>query len=1033
MNTAIELGEIKTDLKYAKVSVVDESASKTCDITEHSMPHDKLAAFLGTDLEKGLETKVFEERIKLGFNEITPKEGVWWFWKFFKHVAGGFSILLWVGSILCFIVYGLTPEDPSNLTLGIVLAVVVLGTGIFSYSEEVKSDNVLDALLKMSPSMCYVKRDNEWKLINARFLVKGDIVKIENGKKVPADVIILSTVGIKVDNSSLTGEPEPLKRSVECTDPEKATESKNIAFFGTNCVEGSGTGIVVRTGDHTTMGKIAQSVLQTTKPEALMVHEIENFVKIISIIAFGIGIAFFIASVVLKYKILDSIIFTIGIIVANVPEGLLATVTVALTITAKRLAKKNVLVRSTLVVETLGSVTCIASDKTGTLTQNRMSVRNAIFSDGTIRVSKHPRRRSALDLRTKEDAAPVTISDVDEALRPYYYNLVEIAAICNHAHFDNREGDIQIRKTDGDASESALLKFAHSNSNADILRQSFPEIACVPFNSTNKFMISIHRITGSSDYRVCLKGAPERILSRCNTYTDTEDSVVKPLTETALNAINESNIKLAKNGERVLGFAEQILKGYPENFEFKTEDIKDVNFPMDGFRFVGMLSLEDPPREAVPGAVKSCHEANVLVIMVTGDHPLTGRSIAAQIGILSEADGGQNTPLYDLKLSKEVRNDERNTGVVVTGDQLAHLDDADWKYILSRHGIVFARTLPTQKQDIVNRLQDPNGLDHVVAVTGDGVNDSPALKAARVGIAMGSGSEVAKEAADLILLNDDFASIVAGIEEGRLIFANLKKSIAYTLTSNVPEIIPFLAQIAFKLPLGMTTIMILCIDLGTDILPAISFAYEKSESNIMKIPPRDRHKDKLVTGTLVSFSYLQVGIIQTFCAFTVFFNTLNRHGFSTDFILKSKAGIIWERADDWEGQIPCYSNSLVEGGCANYDYRMFALRQAQTAFLTSIVLCQIGCGLACKTRFSSLFEHGMANMVLNWGFIQEIGLIAMLVYIPGLQYAFKTESLVFEDWYVALPFSVFLLIYDELRKLWIRKFPDGMVKRWLQY
>jgi sodium/potassium-transporting ATPase subunit alpha len=546
-------------------------------------------------------------------------------------------------------------------------------------------------------------------------------------------------------------------------------------------------------------------------------------------------------------------------------------------------------------------------------------------------------------------------------------------------------------------------------------------------------MITIHRIENSSDYRMVIKGAPERVLTRCNTYTDTTDGKVKPFSKEVQDAVTASNVKLAMNGERVLGFGEQILKGLPADFEFETEDINNTNFPMDGFKFVGMLSLEDPPREAVPAAVASCHEASITVIMVTGDHPLTGRSIAAQIGILSEADGGQNAPIYDLTASKEVRNNETNTGVVVTGDQLSSLDEDDWQYILSRKGIVFARTLPTQKQDIVQRLQDPEGLDHVVAVTGDGVNDSPALKAALVGIAMGSGSEVAKEASDLILLNDDFSSIVKGIEEGRLIFNNLKKSIAYTLTSNIPEIIPFLAQIILKCPLGMTTIMILCIDLGTDILPAISFAYEPAESDIMKIPPRNRHEDKLVTGTLISFSYLQIGIIQAMCAFTCFFTVLNRHGFSDKFILSGRLGFEWGDKDS-KACFTCDSKDPgVVNGCAGYDYRIFALRQAQSAFLASIVCCQIGCGLACKTRLESLFNHGMSNFVFKMGLVQEVSLIFMLVYIPGLQFAFKTEGILFVDWVVAIPFAIFLFGYDEARKWHMRTYPDHDLRKWLYY
>ncbi len=947
-----------------------------------------------------------------------------------EHLLGGFSLLLWAGSILCFIVYGIHGAV-ADLTLGIVLGVVVFSTGVFSYLQELKSDNVLEALLKLAPTACSVLRDGEWKHENAAQLVVGDVIKILNGNKVPADVVMLHSDGVKVDNSSLTGEAEPLKRTAQCTD-DMPTRTKNVAFFGTACVEGAGTGVVVKTGDQTTMGDIAKSVQETEKPQALMKYELERFVQIISCIALAIGVTFLILSIIMGYKPLDAVVFTIGIIVANVPEGLLATVTVALTITAQRMSDKNVLVKSTLIIETLGSVTAIASDKTGTLTQNRMSVRNAIYPDGSVKVTKHPRRRSI-----KDEMVTLKLDDADKTFKPYSDMLIENAGICNHAHFEGRDEEINQRTTDGDASESALLKFCHSNGDSDALREKYPEVACVPFNSTNKFMVTIHTMPGSGDYRLCIKGAPERVMERCSTYTDTKDGKIKALSPAVRDEITASNVKLAKNGERVLAFGQQIVRGLPKDFQFETDNINECNFPMKDFLFTGMLSLEDPPREQVPAAVKACHAASITVIMVTGDHPLTARSIAAQIGILSEADKGQNAPIYDIEKPTAVRNDESETGVVVTGDLLEKLSEDDWTYILTRKGIVFSRTLPTQKQDIVERLQRPieeGGLDHVVSVTGDGVNDSPALKAARVGIAMGSGAEVAKEASDLILLDDDFSSIVKGIEEGRLIFANLKKSIAYTLTSNIPEIIPFLAQIVLKIPLGLTTIMILCIDLGTDILPAISFAYEESESDIMNIPPRDRHNDKLVTGTLISFSYLQIGIIQASCAFTVFFNTLGRHGFDTQWLCTSGLGFEWIDEDS----NTCFTNSNVAPRadglrCASYDERMFALRTAQAAFLTSIVICQIACGLACKTRVSSLFTHGMQNMVFNYGLIQETVLIVMLVYIPGLQTAFGTENIEGEDWAIAIPFAVFLLFYDEMRKLWMRSYPDSEWKKWIYY
>ena len=705
------------------------------------------------------------------------------------------------------------------------------------------------------------------------------------------------------------------------------------------------------------------------------------------------------------------------------------------------MAAKNVLVKSNLIVETLGSITSVASDKTGTLTQNRMTVRSVIYPDGTINIAKHKRRETSHDVMEPSDFS------ISPSYLPYYKTLLRNAGLCNHAIFDEKVNEILHRKTNGDASESALLKFAHSNGNVYSLRNDYKEIACIPFNSTNKFMVTIHSDPDNDNYHVLMKGAPERIMERCTSYKvldqESGEDVIKPLTEDDKKTISNSNTQLANNGERVLAFAHGVLENLPKDFQFETEDISNLNFDIDRMEFVGMISLEDPPRTEVPTAIAHCHEAGIRVIMVTGDHPLTARSIASQIGIITEKDGGKNAPVWDKEASPEVRRDMTQTGIVVTGSDLDSLEEEDWDYILSRNGIVFARTLPAQKQDIVARLQLR---DEVVAVTGDGVNDSPALKKADVGIAMGSGSDIAKEAADLILMDDNFASIVLGIEEGRLIFSNLKKSIAYTLTSNIPEILPFLANIVLQLPLGLTTIMILCIDLGTDILPAISFAYEEAESNIMKVKPRNRHTDKLVTGTLISYSYLQIGMVQALAAFTAFFFVLNQNGFSTNFILSQEfrteqMGTNWNEDDSLcyycsdSSSGPLDPNGGEYGGkyCADQSYREDTLSRAQTAYLAAIVCTQIGCGIACKTRLNSIITQGFYNMVFNYGVLQEIGFILLLVYLDPLHIAFGTADLHGLDWVIPIPFSVGIIFYDEIRKWAIRTWPESDFKKWFYY
>lgn len=1069
---AVELSENPVAQKAQKVATTDEKNKHDAtaeDITEHMLSPAEVEELYKTDFAKGLSSEEAAKRLlRDGENKLTPPPTTPLWLKFLAHLFGGFAMLLWGGSLLCFIVYGIN-GDQANLTLGIVLAVVVVITGIFSFYQEFKSDSVMAGFLKLSETEAEVMRDGKYVMINAAGIVKGDIIKLEKGYKVSADMIVLESNGIKVDNSSLTGESEPQKRGTVKTDDAPFT-TRNVVFFSTNCTEGVGKGVAVRTGDGTAIGQIALFTTQGEKPDTLMKAEIKHFVHIISSIAVGLGITFLILAIATGYKVLDACVFTIGIIVANVPEGLLATVTVALAITAQRMHQKNVLVKSTETVETLGSINAIASDKTGTLTQNRMTVRHAIFNSS--KVNKVPagrldstvaapvsRRMSEEQIINNADTSqqeaasemskniasgevPVNTSTdfqvgmhaVNKATGKVrsansdLVNLVQCAGLCNHAEFhpeDTAKAILQ-RRTSSDPSEGALLKFAHSHASVYDLRTNFKEVGCIPFSSATKWMATIHEVQAGG-HRVIIKGAPERVLERCGVHGAGE-----PITPEIIKDIEEANAEVAENGERVLAFAEILLPDVPHGFAFQTDAQEDggLNFPVEGLRFVGMLSLEDPPRDEVPPAVACCHEAGIAVIMVTGDHPLTARSIAGQVGILNPSAEGGLAPLYDMKTPVKERRDPSKNCVVVTGGELDSFEEEDWDYVLTRTDIVFSRTLPHQKQSIVARLQKN---DMVVAVTGDGVNDAPALKKADVGIAMGTGSQVAQDAADMILMDDNFASIVKGIEEGRLIFANLKKSIAYTLTSNIPEITPFLMQIAFRVPLALTTIMILCVDLGTDMLPAISFAYEEAELDIMKQPPRNRHTDKLVTLQLVAWSYLQIGLIQAIASFVSFFQVFERVGhFSTATLFNDKQGNEW--SEDTDAHDLAYFNRTGKcvftndnGECVYYDERIDIIQQAQTAFLVGIVIVQMANVLICKTRINSIVNHGFANNVLHLGLFQETCLIVLLSYAPFLNYAFGTAPTDGMDWLLPVPFFVCLIIYDEVRKYILRQVGD---KHW---
>merc|ERR1712115_492201 len=822
------------------------------EIDVHRVSVDELCKRFTSNVADGLTDDQVKKGIaEYGLNQLTPPPTTPEWIKFCQCLFSGFAMLLWFGAILCFLAYGIQAsayEEPpdDNLYLGIVLSAVVTVTGIFSYYQEAKSAKIMESFKNLVPQYAVVRRNGEKITVKAAELTLGDIVEIKFGDRVPADLRVIEARGFKVYNSSLTGESEPQTRSPEFTN-ENPLETRNLAFFSTNAVEGTCVGMVVNIGDNTVMGRIAGLASGLEGGQTPIAKEIEHFIHIITAVAVFLGVTFFIIAFILGYNWLDAVIFLIGIIVANVPEGLLATVTVCLTLTAKRMAAKNCLVKNLEAVETLGSTSCICSDKTGTLTQNRMTVAHMWFDNKIVEAD------------TSEDQS----GNAFDKHAPGWRLLERIACLCNRAEFKGGQNEIPIlkREVNGDASEAAILKCTElSKGNVMGYRDANKKVCEIPFNSTNKFQVSIHETDDPSDqrYLLVMKGAPERILERCATIVI--NGTEMKLTEEWKNAFETAYMELGGLGERVLGFCDFMLPKdkYPLGYPF---DPEEENFPLEGLRFVGLMSMIDPPRAAVPDAVLKCRSAGIKVIMVTGDHPITAKAIARSVGIISD---GTET-VEDIATRKGIPVEEVNPrealAAVVHGGEIKDLSEKALDEILMYHTeIVFARTSPQQKLIIVEGCQR---MGRIVAVTGDGVNDSPALKKADIGVAMGiAGSDVSKQAADMILLDDNFASIVTGVEEGRLIFDNLKKSIAYTLTSNIPEISPFLLFILADVPLPLGTVTILCIDLGTDMVPAISMAYEEAESDIMKRQPRNPFTDKLVNERLISMAYGQIGMIQ---------------------------------------------------------------------------------------------------------------------------------------------------------------------------
>ncbi|EGB06875.1 hypothetical protein AURANDRAFT_70232 [Aureococcus anophagefferens] len=930
---------------------------KNVEMTEHSEDLEPLLAKLKTNASTGMTTEQAQAAFaQYGPNELTPPPTTPWYIKFIEEMTGFFSLLLWGASAACFVSYSLKP-DVENLYLGIVLAAVVWVTGCFSYLQNRKSDNMMAEFKAMRPPKVKVVRNGEPLTIDPALVTVGDIVLLEQGDLVPADLRVLEcSPNMCVDNSSLTGESEPQKRKAECTH-EDVLETANLCFFGTQVPEGSCRGLVVKIADDTVIGRIAKLALSTEAEQTPINKEIHRFILIISAIAIILGVSFFCASLAMGQDEIASLVFMIGIIVANVPEGLLATVTVCLTLTAKRMYTKKVMVKNLEGVETLGSTSCICSDKTGTLTQNIMTVAQCVYSD----------KNSAPSIQDCGSSFTKGVKTYDGD-SPSFQSLLTCSTLCNTCYFEKywededtgkrvllpfskvrTQGDgstiVEIQwKPIGNASEGAMIKFAHPTLNETMgikdiedMRRANAKVFDIPFNSKNKYQVHVHctspdASTDKNDRIVYMKGAPERVLIRCTEYMAGDGSIV-PMTPELAAQIEESQMAMGNNGLRVLGFAMKKLPfaKYGADYPFsdgREEGCSTANFPLGEFKaietfeqakkdgvelkddkgkkvlpphplsgegliFLGLMALVDPPREAVPGAVAKCKTAGIKVIMVTGDHPGTAKAIAYKVGILW-------SPTKDdiEKQNKDNGLSPGDVGYQDPADALAivcpgwefsdDMGDDKWDAILAHPQIVFARTSPQQKLVIVSNCQR---LGHVVAVTGDGVNDSPALKKADIGIAMGiAGTPVTKNAADMILLDDNFASIVAGVEEGRLIFDNLKKSICYTLTSNIPEISPFLCWITMNTPMPLSTVLILAIDLGTDMVPAISMAYEDAEADIMKRPPRNAATDHLVTSKLICLAYLQIGVMQAMAGFYAWMLVLNDYGFPPTILLGNPSG-----------------------------------------------------------------------------------------------------------------------------------------------
>ena len=873
---------------------------------------------------EGLRTKEAKSRLeRYGANELKVSKDTSEIVKFLLQFKNFFAILLIAGGALAMTAEQLDPGE-GNLYIAIALIAVVFLNAAFTYFQEHQSERIMDSFKNKLPSMITALRDGAPQEVATADLVPGDVIVLNEGDRVPADGRLIEAKELKVDNSSLTGESEAQLLD-EGRSANALLESPNMVFSGSLVQNGEGKVVLVKTGMNTQIGGIVTLTKATKAVETPIHKELKYFIKVISFIAIFLGVSFFAISVAIGNAVIGSLIFAIGIIVANVPEGLLPTVTLSLTMASRRMAQKNALIKNLESVETLGSTTVICTDKTGTLTQNQLGV-------NTVSVGGEEYH-------------------VDNSLiggEPAFERLLGVMCVCNNAYLTDAGYA-------GDATEGALLQFANEHTDVAALRK-VEEIAEQPFNSTSKRMIVV--ADDGNGPLAYLKGAPEVVLAMCDRVALNGEEFT--LDEDRRGEVVDAYHKLAVRGERGLGFAARSCR--------RTE------VPEEGYVFLGLAGMIDPPRPEVPDALERCRSAGIRVIMLTGDFGLTAKTISQQIGLMGPR------------------------GRVVQGDELSDMSDAQLQQVLrDEPEIIFARIAPAQKLQVVQRLQ-ANG--EIVTVTGDGVNDAPALKNADMGVAMGlMGTDVAKEASNMVLMDDNFATIVAAVEEGRTIFDNIKKFIAYILTSNIPEILPFIAFVLLDIPLPLTVILILSIDLGTDIVPALGLGAEKPESDVMKRKPRPRG-ERLLSRNLLLMSYGIVGMLQAAAGFFTYFTILYTGG--------------WEWGQELASADPLY-------------------RTAVTGFFASIIICQVADVIICRTRTQSLLTVGFfSNWLVLVGIGFELLLLFSISYIPAFNTFFGTAPL--EVWHLLLsvPFALLILLGDELRRVFVRR-ENPFVLRWLTW
>jgi magnesium-transporting ATPase (P-type) len=842
-----------------------------------------------------------------------------------------FALLLWIGSALAWV------AGMPQLTWAIVA--VILINGVFSYWQEYQAERAAEALQALLPRQARVRRNGDEHLVPAEALVPGDVLILAEGDAVPADARFIVSQRVRLDMSALTGESRPIPRTADPIAHAGGTVAalSNLAFAGTLVASGRGEAVVFATGAATEFGRIAQLThVQAERPSPLQ-RELQRVTRIVTVLAMGFGIVFFLIGTLLGgLSIAEGFLFAVGLIVANVPEGLLPTLTLALALGVRRMATRHALIKRLSAVETLGATTVILTDKTGTLTENEMTVRE-LWSGGVSH------RVGGVGYDPVGELTPLDGTAGDAATAR---ELLRAAALCCDARLVAPHATQARWHAIGDPTEAAILVAAAKVgcTQHDLARS--PRLGELPFDSTRKRMTTIQRI---DDVPVaCVKGAPSEVFPRCTAAR--QGTAVVPFDDAHRQQAQATHDALARRGLRVLAVATRVVPAARDHDGWHVDEVER------DLILLGLLAMEDPPRPEVPAALVACHRAGIRVIMVTGDNGLTAAAIAREIGLHDD----------------DVR--------IVNGSELDAMTPAQIETLLDG-AVLFARVTPEHKLRLVEAYQRRG---EVVAVTGDGVNDAPALKRADIGVAMGvTGTDVAREAADMVLADDNFASIVAAVQEGRTVYDNVRKFVTYIFASNVPEIVPFVAFVLVRIPLPLTVMQILAVDLGTDLLPALALGAETPEPDVMNRRPRSRSERLLDLPTLLR-AYGWLGAIEA---------ALSLGGYFFAFWL---AG--------WRPGLPLAASGSLYA-------------TATTMSLAGIVAGQIGNVFACRSARESICRMGLAsNRLLLLGVAVELALLIGLIYLPPLAAVFGLAPIGWRHWLLLASFGPLLLLCEEARK-----------------